>query len=138
LGRQAAAHCWFTGASLVIWRLNAFTDFVFFGGRRAGTTDSAIGGFGIDRPSVSGSVAGVAEITRDSEKSAESGLHRFDSLVGMTDAAVGALYAARPAFVKRIGCRSPYNPNAKPPTTARYKKRRNAMFPATPSPRDRE
>ena len=97
----------------------AFTDFVLFGGRRAGTGVSTIRAWGIDLPSVGGSIAGVVEITSGSERSADCGLVRFDALRGMTEVAGGGLYAARPGFGKRAGCKSSYNPNAKPPATAR-------------------
>jgi len=113
-----ATRCWFTGASLAIWRWKAFTNFVFFGGRCAGTTVSAIGGFGMDRPSVSGSVAGVVAITVGSVRSVNWGLSRLDGLPGMTEGTAEGLYAARPELAYRVGCRSAYNPNPKPLATA--------------------
>jgi len=76
-----------------------------------------MGAWGIDRPSVSGSVAAVVETTSGSERSADCGLISFDALRGVTEVAGGGLYAARPGFVKRVGWRSSYNPNAKPLAT---------------------
>ena len=70
-------------ASLAIARLNALTDdFVLFGGRRAGTGVSAIRAWGIDLPSVVGSIAGVVEITSGSGKFTDRGLASFDALKG--------------------------------------------------------
>src|ERR1044072_3483787 len=120
-------------ASVVVWRLNAFAGFMFFGGGCARTGVAAMGAWSIDPPSVSiSAAAAVVKITGGCARSADCGL------VSVTDVARGGLYAARPGFVKRVGWRSSYNPNENPPATARYMNRRNARSPATPSPRDRE